>query len=233
MNLSKFLTYWSLLFAVLTIWGFSTLVALGDVKDELLDAFKRRWAASAKSKLALVDPLAGRTPAETLTSRPLTESQTWLLGQVVPITDRLGLGVRTLVLQDTFEHYVVYVTQGKRLVTYRLDRAWVEEARAGNADQLVRIRNGVERYLRREFLGEEPAPVVAPVVAAPAGAPQSPAAAGAAAGAPAPGGTDVSREERIAAAKAKAEALKAARAASGESGPAPSPPSVPPRDEAR
>jgi len=35
MTLSKFLTYWSLLFAVLTIWGFSILVALIDAKDEM------------------------------------------------------------------------------------------------------------------------------------------------------------------------------------------------------
>ena len=35
MTLSKFLTYWSLLFAILTIWGFSVLVALADVRDEL------------------------------------------------------------------------------------------------------------------------------------------------------------------------------------------------------
>jgi hypothetical protein len=44
--MSKFLTYWSLLFAILTIWGFSVLVALADVKEELR-------ARSAK-------PLAGR-----------------------------------------------------------------------------------------------------------------------------------------------------------------------------
>ena len=162
MNLSKFLTYWSLLFAILTIWGFSTLVALADVKDELLGVFKRRWAASAKSKLAFTDPLAGRTTAETLTARPMTASQAWVLREVAPIVDRLGLRARTLVLQDTFEHYVVYLTQGKRLVTYRLDRQWVDDARAGNADQLERIRRGVEQYLRREVLGETPPPLPPP-----------------------------------------------------------------------
>jgi hypothetical protein len=41
MTLSKFLTYWSLLFAILTIWGFSVLVALVDAKDELRARFKR------------------------------------------------------------------------------------------------------------------------------------------------------------------------------------------------
>ena len=215
MTLSKFLTYWSLLFAILTIWGFSILVALGDVKDELREAFRRRWAASAKSKLALPDPLAGRTTAETLTSRPMTESQTWVLAQVAPIAERLGLSVRTLVLQDTFGHYVVYLSQGKRLVTYRLDRQWVDDARAGKADQLERIRQGVERYLRRELLGEaaEPEPAAAPAPAPPG---QPPAAA------------EMSREERIAAAKAKAEAVRAQRAAAGGGTAAPATP--PPKD---
>jgi hypothetical protein len=41
MTLSKFLTYWSLLFAILTIWGFSVLVALADAKDELRARFKK------------------------------------------------------------------------------------------------------------------------------------------------------------------------------------------------
>ena len=41
MTLGKFLTYWSLLFAILTIWGFSILVALVDAKDELRARFTK------------------------------------------------------------------------------------------------------------------------------------------------------------------------------------------------
>ncbi|HXX39187.1 MAG TPA: hypothetical protein VEP50_13760 [bacterium] len=41
MTLGKFLTYWSLLFAILTIWGLSMLVALIDAKDELRARFKK------------------------------------------------------------------------------------------------------------------------------------------------------------------------------------------------
>ena len=41
MTVSKFLTYWSLLFAILTIWGFSVLVALVDAKDELRARFRK------------------------------------------------------------------------------------------------------------------------------------------------------------------------------------------------
>ena len=44
MTLSKFLTYWSLLFAVLTIWGFSIVVALVDAKDELRARVKKPLA---------------------------------------------------------------------------------------------------------------------------------------------------------------------------------------------
>ena len=38
--LSKFLTYWSLTFAILVIWGFSIAVAMADVKDEMLEKIR-------------------------------------------------------------------------------------------------------------------------------------------------------------------------------------------------
>jgi hypothetical protein len=225
MTLSKFLTYWSLLFAILTIWGFSVLVALATAKDELLETFRKRWAATRRAPPALPDPLAGRSIAETLTTRPMTASQTWVLEQVKPIAEHLGLRVRTLVLQDSQGHFVVYLAQGKRLVTYRLDKAWVTDAATGNADQLKRIRDGVEQYLRQEFLGQAPAPVTTP-----AGGPDADATAGATPGAgpgaraaAAPSDAGMSREERIAAARAKAEELRAERAASGAAVP-PQPP---------
>lgn len=44
MTLGKFLTYWSLLFAVLTIWGFSVVLALIDAKDELRARFTKPLA---------------------------------------------------------------------------------------------------------------------------------------------------------------------------------------------
>ncbi len=215
MTLSKFLTYWSLLFAILTIWGFSILVALLTAKDELLEASRRRRAA-ARARPAVLDPLATRSVAETLTPRPMTEPEQWVLEQVTPVAERLGIRARTIVIRDAHGHFVVHLAQDKRLVTYRLDKAWVTDARAGKAEQLDRIRQAVERYLRGEFLGETPAPAAAPAAqpgaaaaAAASGAAQpaggASSAPGAAAGAP-------SREERIAAAKAKAEAIKAQRA---------------------
>ncbi len=215
MTLSKFLTYWSLLFAILTIWGFSVIVALLTAKDELLEASRRRRAAT-RGRPAILDPLAGRSVAETLTRRPMTEPEKWVLAQVTPVAGRLGIHARTIVIRDAHGHFVVHLAQDKRLVTYRLDKAWVTDAQAGKSEQLDRIRQAVEQYLRREFLGETPAPAAAPAAQpGTAAAGTAPGAAPQPAGpssAPGTGGGAPSREERIAAAKAKAEAIKAQRA---------------------
>jgi len=230
MTLSKFLTYWSLTFAVLLIWIFSVGVAMADVKDELLASIHKQWAARAKSRLRPIDPLAGRSPAETLTPRALDEKESWVLHLVSQIAIALKLNVRILVIQDSQGHYLVHFAQGKRLESYRVDKTWVADAMAGKADQRERIFTAVEQCLRQEFLGEKPAPKPA-VPAAPrpaaAGAATAPAAAkpaptagaqpGGAQSAPAaaPAGAEMSREEKIAAAKAKAEAIMAQRAAGG------------------
>ena len=239
--MSKFLTYWSLAFAVFFIWIISIAVALADVKDELLDKIYKQWVARGKARLRPVNPLAGLSVAETLASPARTEAQDWVYGEVSRIASSLGLSVKIVVLQDSMDHFLVHFAQGARLVTYRVDKAWVADARAGKADQLERIRRAVEQYLRVEFLGEKPAPppaVPAPKPAAPTAPAATPAGtaapAAAAAGTAAPGGAsavgtaapgtspaapagapgaEMSREERIAAAKAKAEAIKAQREA--------------------
>ncbi|HLJ59772.1 MAG TPA: hypothetical protein VKZ50_08575 [bacterium] len=146
------------------------------------------------------------------------------------ITKHLGLRVRTFVLQDSWGHFVVYLAQGKRLVTYRLDNARVVDAIAGKADQLDRIRKVVEQYLQQEFLGQATPPKTPPPASSgPAAAATAGAATGVVAGPGASraapigsppasgtaGGVEMSREERIAAAKAKAVALDALDAASG------------------
>jgi len=230
---SRFLTYWSLAFAVFFIWIVSIAVALADVKDELLDKIHKQWVARGKARLRPANPLAGLSAAETLPSSARTEAQEWVYGEVSRIANSLGLSVKIAVLQDSMDHFLVYFAQGQRLVTYRVDKAWVADARSGKTDQPERIRRAVEQYLRVEFLGEKPAPPPAAAPAAPAAKPAAPAApvatpvgtgapAAAAPGvvpaaatsptatAPAPG-AEMSREERIAAAKAKAEAIKAQR----------------------
>jgi len=242
---SKFLTYWSLAFAVFFIWIVSIAVAMADVKDELLDKIYKQWVARGKARLRPANPLAGLSVAETLSSPARTEAQEWVYGEVSRIAASLGLAVKIIVLQDSMDHFLVHFAQGPRLVTYRVDKAWVADARAGKADQLERIRRAVEQYLRVEFLGEKPAPPPAAAPAAPAAAAAAkpagaPSPRGETAGAPAatapatapgvaatpgttpaagagpaaPGaapGAEMSREEKIAAAKAKAEAIKAQR----------------------
>jgi len=166
----------------------------------------------------------------------MTEPQEWVLRQVTPVVDRLGLRSRTLVLEDSQGHFVLYVTQGKRLVTYRLDKAWVADARAGKTDQLDRIRRAVEQYLRQELLGESPAAKAAPAPAV--DAPPNPQAPGT------HDAAEMTREEKIAAAKAlaaqratSATPRPGASAAGGGNGAGPRPQEPvspqPPSDERR
>ena len=218
--MSKFLTYWSLAFAVFFIWIMSIAVALADIKDELLDKIYKQWVARGKARLRPANPLAGLSVAETLTPPARTAAQDWVYGEVSRIAGSLGLTVKIIVLQDSMDHFLVHFTQGPRLVTYRVDKTWVADARAGKTDQLERIRRAVEQYLRVEFLGEKrpaaPPPTAPAAVAAakPAAAPSPDAGTAAAppAAAPTPG-AEMTREERIAAAKAKADAVRAQREA--------------------
>ncbi len=228
MVLSKFLTYWSLTFAILIIWAFSVAVALADVKDEMMAKLRKQVA---RWRLRPVNPLAGRSVAETLAPLAMDEKERWVFHLVSASALALKLPVGILVLQDSMGHYLVHFTQGKRLVTYRVDKAWVADAMAGKADQRERINAAVEQYLRQEFLGQPivpktPAPAK-PAAASPPSAAAKPAAASPAAPAPpaAPAQSgEMSREERIAAARAKAEAMRAQRDAGGQP---PSPPQGP------
>jgi hypothetical protein len=229
MTLTKFLTYWSLTFAIVFIWAFSIAVALADVKDDMLAKLRKQVG---RARLRPVNPLAGRTTAETLAPTAMDERERWVFHLVSGIAISLKLQVGILVLQDSMDHYLVHFTQGKRLVTYRVDKAWVADAMAGKADQRERIIAAVEQYLRQEFLGQQIAPKPAPTAAKPVAAA---APASTPAGTPAPAASagtaqpaqEMSREERIAAAKAKAEAIKAQRAAGGQ------PPSPPPQDPSK
>ncbi len=192
MTLSKFLTYWSLTFAILLIWIFSIAVAMADVKDELLARVRKQMAARLRALARPVDPLAARSVAETLTPSAMDERESWVFHLVSELAIALRLGVRILVLQDSMGHYVVHFAQGKRLVTYRVDKAWVTDAMAGKPEARERIHKAIERYLRQEFLGETPAPAApapaagaaqatarpSPAAATPGGSPPPAAAAG-------------------------------------------------------
>ncbi len=174
MTASKFMVYWSLTFAILVIWFFSFAVALADVKDEFWEKI-RKQGAGKKSALRPSDPLAGRSVAETLTPPAMDARQAWVFDQVSQVARALGLTLKILVLQDSMDHFLVHFAQGKKLTSYRVDKAWVAEGMAGNAEQIEkareRIRQAIERHLRVEFLGEKPAPPVPP--SQPSGSPKS------------------------------------------------------------
>jgi hypothetical protein len=239
MTLSKFLTYWSLTFAILVIWIFSVAVAMADAKDDLLQRLRKQRMARLRAHARPIDPLVGRSVAETLTPSAMDEKESWVFHLVSSLAIALRLDVRVLVLQDSMGHYLVHFTQGRRLITYRVDKTWVADAMAGKGEARERINKAVEQYLRQEFLGQKPVPA-APTPAGPAqgtqarpAAPGSVAAqkpapgtagqAGAAAPAAGAGGAEMSREEKIAAARAKAEAIKAQRAAAGAATTQPAP----------
>ena len=219
-------------------------VALADVKDDLMAQIRKK---AGRARLRPVDPLAGRSVAETLARTAMDEKETWVFYLVSEIAIPLKLNVKILVVQDSMGHYLAQFAQGKRLVSYRVDKAWVADAMAGKVEARERIHTAVGQYLRQEFLGQKIPPKAPPAPAKPAVPPAKPAVpgqpAGAAAGgasspgaapagqAPAPsaagaGQPEMSREEKIAAAKARAEAIKAALAAGGSGGspPAGSPP---------
>jgi hypothetical protein len=211
-KIQPFLTYWSLTIAVLVIWGFSVAVAMADVKDDMLAKIRKQIG---RARLRPVDPLAGRSVAETLAPTAMDERERWVFHLVSGIAISLKLNVRILVLQDSMEHYLVHFAQGKRLISYRVDKAWVADAMAGKADQRERIYKAVEQYLRQEFLGQAiPKPAAAPAGARTSGGTTTAPKPTVAAAAP-PGQPEMSREEKIAAARAKADAMKAQRAAGG------------------
>lgn len=225
-------------------------MAFADVKDEMLTKLRKQVA---RARLRPVNPLAGRSVAETLAPTAMDDKERWVFHLVSAAAISLKLPVGILVLQDSMGHYLVHFTQGKRLVTYRVDKAWVTDAMAGKADQRERISTAVDQYLRQEFLGQpiapkapapaKPAPTAPPAVSAtkpgaaaasttPAatGGPSTPAEPATPTAAATPAATaqtgEMSREERIAAARAKAEAIRAQRAAGGQSpSPQPAPPS--------
>ncbi len=159
-ELRQFLRYWSLTFAVLFIYLFSMAVAGLDVFDHVMDIVKkRRPQLKAQNPIPDPNPLQGKTIADTLGAgpgqRPDAKRQ-WLLDVVTEVARALQLAqLRIIVLEDSKEHPLVHFNDGKQLRSYRIDKTWVAEARAGKATRVQQIRDLVERYLAADFLGQE------------------------------------------------------------------------------
>lgn len=224
MDLSGFMKYWSLTLAVFVFYVFAILVASLYVMDEWREAARKR-RAGAKGRAVNPDPLADRTVAATVLPGPgqLPDAKrAWVASQAGEVVRRVSPTVKVLVLEDSKGHPFVHFSDEQRLQTYRLDRSLVDAAMAGETARLDEVKALLERHLVADFLGREaerpprttelareagakpaapppPAPV-APASSAPGGAPSTPGSEDA-----------MSREERIAAARAKAEALRKAR----------------------
>ncbi len=159
-ELKQLLRYWSLTFAVLFIYLFAMVVAGLDVADQVMDTVrKRRPQLKAKGPLPDSNPLQGKTVAETLGIGPGQQpdaKRQWVLDLVTDVARTLNLTtLRVIVLEDSKEHPLVHFHDGKQLRSYRIDKTWVAEGRAGNSARVQQIRELVERYLAADFLGQQ------------------------------------------------------------------------------
>lgn len=156
-ELKRFFTYWSLTFAVLVFYSLAALVAGLDIWDQIKENVrKRRGQLKPKGPLLDPNPLKARTIAGTLGMGPgqqPDEKRQWVLDRATEVAKKLKLKVEILVLEDNKEHPFVHITDGKALRTYRVDKTWVAEARAGNAEREQQIRDLLERYMASDFLG--------------------------------------------------------------------------------
>lgn len=242
--LKPFLRYWSLTLAVFVFYLFAFLVAALDVFVAASEAARKKHA---ERKPAALDPnpLRGQTVAKTILPGPgqqLDAKREWVARLANDIVRRINPTppVQALVLEDSKGHPLVHFSNGKRLESYRVDRALVDAAMAGDTSRVAEVSDLLTRHLTADFLGTEDArpprttelareagakssaASAAPAAPAEAGATSSmpavpasaPASSAAPPAAPAAPGADtesMSREERLAAARAKAEALRAAR----------------------
>jgi hypothetical protein len=153
---AKFFTYWSLTFAVLFIYLCAMLVAGLDVWEDLMDRVRKRRAESPGARGLVPNPLRGKSVASTLGIGPgqiPDDKRRWVRDRAEAAAARVGAVVSVVVLEDSKEHPLVHFHDGARLRSYRVDKTWVAEARAGDADRARQIEELLERYLASDFLG--------------------------------------------------------------------------------
>jgi hypothetical protein len=236
MDFGAFLRYWALTLAVFAFYLFALIVASLDALEGLRETARKRRAA-LKPVVGDPNPLAERSVAQTIFPGPgqqLEGKRAWVARMAEDLVRAVNPQppVQTIVLEDSKGHPVVHFSDGRRLATYRFDRAQVEAAMAGDAAKIAEVAERLKGHLMADFLGREDArpprttELMREASAKPAATrSDAPAAAAApspgtsaqaevpAPAAPKPAGApeSLSREERLAAARAKAEALRAAR----------------------
>lgn len=156
-ELARFFTYWSLTFAVFLIYLFAFLVAGLDVWDSLMESVRKRRKDIPPPPAFEPNPLAGKTIASTLGmgpgQRPDAKRQ-WVLDRARAAADALGLnGLHIVVLEDSKEHPLVHFSDGRQLRSYRVDKTWVAEGRAGDAERERQVTDLLRRYLASDFQG--------------------------------------------------------------------------------
>lgn len=158
-ELKRFFTYWSLTFAVMAFYTLAMVVAGFDIWDKIMDNVrKRRGHLPPKVPAMDTNPLAGKTIAQTLGMGPgqqPNEKRQWVLDRATAVAKKLTLKVRILVLEDSKEHPLVQITDGKQLKSYRVDKTWVAEARAGDRTREDEITDLLERYMASDYLGRQ------------------------------------------------------------------------------
>lgn len=157
---NTFWNYWALTFAVFLIYAFSFAVAAMDVRQEIAEAMAKAQSKKSKPRPKFENPQAGQTVAETFqpgTNRELPPHLQWVLDVVRPIADRLGVKGTLLVYEDSKGHPLVHVNDGKRMISYRLEKGLAREARAGDAAKVAEAQKRLEQYLRLEWLGDQTA----------------------------------------------------------------------------
>lgn len=154
--MARFFTYWSLTFAVFFIYLFAMVVAGLDIWDDLMERVRKRRAELPGVRGPLPHPLGGKTVASTLGIGPgqvPDARRAWVRDRAQAAADRVGARVSIVVLEDSKEHPLVHFHDGKQLKSYRVDKTWVAEARAGNAERAREIEDLLSRYLASDFLG--------------------------------------------------------------------------------
>jgi hypothetical protein len=157
---NPFWNYWALTFAVFLIYLFSFVVAGMDVREELAEARRKAQQRRGRVQPRFENPLGDRTVAQTLDpgrNRMLPPHLQWVHDQVEPIVRGLGIQARILVYEDSKGHPLIHLTDGQRLVSYRLDKILAQEARAGDAGKVQEVRDRLERFMRLEWLGDQTA----------------------------------------------------------------------------
>src|SRR5688572_4079841 len=154
----SFFIYWSLTFAVLIFFMFGFAVAGLDIWDDIMQIVRKRRSQMGKAPPLDPNPLKDKTIAGTLGMGPgqrPDEKRQWVLDRAVETAKKLGLNLQIVVLEDSMKHPFVHFSDGKQLKTYRVDKTWVAEARAGNVQREQQIRDLLERYLAADFLGRQ------------------------------------------------------------------------------